>query len=425
MFAGKRILMLQGPVGPFFRRFAQDLEALDAKVFKVNFNGGDWLFFPSGAIAYKGGLAEWPEFLRNVLETWQIDIVILYGDCRPVHETVFKLQDTFRLDVYTFEEGYIRPDYITLEKGRANGYSSLPRNPIAYLNGPDIAAPDCTRIGYSFRHLALWGGLYHMAAALLRPVFPCHTYHRGIGLRELRPQLRSYWRKALYAWRDRGRLAQFKAALSGRYFLVPLQVNLDSQIKRHSDFSSDGMEGFILHVLESFARNAPEDVRLVFKHHPMDRGYHDYSRFIRKQARRLDLQGRVIYVHDLHLPTLINHARGVIVVNSTVGLSAILHGKPVKTCGKALYDMAGLTAPVGLDAFWRQAEDFIPDKNLVRRYNATVIRRTQINGNFYKRLPNTPLRCGLNLNRRRTAAPGTGVSESATAFPDDNQAGTG
>ncbi len=45
--SGKRVLLLQSPVGPFFRRLAQDLRWVGAQVCKVNFNGGDLLFYPS------------------------------------------------------------------------------------------------------------------------------------------------------------------------------------------------------------------------------------------------------------------------------------------------------------------------------------------------------------------------------------------
>ncbi len=398
-FSGKRILLLQGPVGPFFWRLSRDLKLLNATVFKINFNGGDWFFYPRHSHAYKGGIEKWPDYLRKALENWKIDTVILYGDCRPIHDAAFSLQDEFGVEIYTFEEGYIRPNYVTFEKGRTNAFSKLPRNAIHYLNSADENIPPESAVGYSFRYLVLWGGLYHVAAALLAPVFPCRTYHRGIGVPELVPQLRSVWRKLFYAWKERNILNILTSSRSGKYFLVPLQVNVDSQVRRHSDFARggrNGIEGFISHVMESFARNAPKDTCLIFKHHPMDRGYHDYSALINKLKKRHQLNGRVEYVHDLHLPTLINNARGVVVINSTVGFSAVMHGKPVKTCGNALYDIAGLTAPVSLDRFWRQAGDFLPHKELVSRYRKAVISRTQINGNFYKSFSNTPLKCGLN-----------------------------
>src|SRR5256885_12968535 len=50
----KRVLLLQGPVGPFFRRLATLLRAAGAEVHKVNFNGGDCLFFPTDALTWRG-----------------------------------------------------------------------------------------------------------------------------------------------------------------------------------------------------------------------------------------------------------------------------------------------------------------------------------------------------------------------------------
>ena len=44
-FSGKRVLLLQGPMGPFFARFARFLDAHDQQVRKINFTGGDALFY--------------------------------------------------------------------------------------------------------------------------------------------------------------------------------------------------------------------------------------------------------------------------------------------------------------------------------------------------------------------------------------------
>jgi len=118
----------------------------------------------------------------------------------------------------------------------------------------------------------------------------------------------------------------------------------------------------------------------------MDRGYHDYSRFINGLCRELNVQGRVMYLHDQHLPTLLDHALGVVVANSTVGLSALDHGLPVKACKSAVYDMEGLTYQGELEDFWRDAQMQLPNPDLLMRFRSYLIRHTQLNGNFYKRL---------------------------------------
>jgi hypothetical protein len=99
------------------------------------------------------------------------------------------------------------------------------------------------------------------------------------------------------------------------------------------------------------------------------------------------LQGRLIYVHDLHLPHVLPHARGVVVVNSTVGLSALLHDVPVKVCGRAIYDISGITYPGRLRSFWKEAPLHKPDPTLLQGFRSYLIEHTQLNGSMYKRLP--------------------------------------
>jgi capsular polysaccharide export protein len=76
--------------------------------------------------------------------------------------------------------------------------------------------------------------------------------------------------------------------------------------------------------------------------------------------------------------------RGVVVVNSTVGLSALHHGAPTKVCGNALYDIPGLTFQGTLDQFWSDAPGAKPDRQLYVRFRDHLISKTQINGSFYK-----------------------------------------
>jgi capsule polysaccharide modification protein KpsS len=137
-------------------------------------------------------------------------------------------------------------------------------------------------------------------------------------------------------------------------------------------------------VVRSFAARAPRDTLLVLKHHPMDRGNRDYGPALRALARELDIEQRLVSVHDLHLPTLLKHARGVVTVNSTVGLSAIHHGVPVKVLGDAIYDLAGLTAHLPLERFW--IEQTAPDRAVYQAFTKYLRWTNQHNGNFYRPL---------------------------------------
>lgn len=384
-FRGERVLLLQGPVGPFFRRLADDLTYAGAQVFKVNFNGGDWLFYPGDAFNYCCTMEDWPAYFEALLDQLNVDIVMLFGDCRPIHKSAHKIAHRRGLQIGVFEEGYIRPDYVTLEQFGVNYHSLIPREPGFYtkLQAPAIDHP--IPLGNTYWHAVLWAVLYYLAAGLLRPFFRHYQHHRPLTWMEIVPWTRSIWRKGYYLIKERGALARLIGELEGRYFLVPLQVHNDAQIHTHSGFKSVG--SFIDQVMASFAMNAPQDAALVIKHHPMDRGYHDYTKLIRKRVREFGLEGRCFYIHDQHLPTLLEHSRGVVVINSTVGLSALHHGTPVKVCGNAIYDMPGLTFSGSLNDFWQTSHLAKPDAALLERFNGYLVRHTQLNGSFYKRLP--------------------------------------
>jgi capsular polysaccharide export protein len=417
-FNGKRVLLLQGPVGPFFRRLAKDLSLAGARVFKVNFNGGDLLFFPAGAVPFRGPMEDWPAFLEELLDTLNIDVILLFGDCRPIHRAAHEIAMRRGLDVGVFEEGYVRPDYVTLERYGVNGHSRIPRNPLFYLNRPIRRTVPPVAVGNTYWHSVLWACLYYLAAGVLKPLFPRYVHHRPLTLLEALPWVRSVWRKLSCAVKERDVAGRLTGELSKRFFLVPLQVHNDAQVQVHSDYDSVAI--FIRHVVESFARHAPKRMVLVIKHHPMDRAYFDYTKLIRDLAGAHGLQDRCLYIHDQHLPSLLKHACGVVVVNSTVGLSALFHRTPVKVCGKALYDMHGLTYQGPLDRFWCEAHRFPPNSKLYRSFSSYLIQKTQLNGSIYKRIPAMILATGMRWENR-SAPPETcpqaldGESASSTA----------
>lgn len=377
------VLLLQGPVGPFFARFAQELSEQGSRVYKVNFNAGDRYFYSRpGAFEYQGAIDGWRDFLEKMIVRLAIARIYVFGDCRIYHEIARKVAAERGIRFFVFEEGYLRPDYITLEEDGVNGHSS-----IRFEDSSSVVAlrPDDGprfRFPRSFFLSGWYAVQYYVAARLGSHFYPFYRHHRPLNVfGEGSKWLVSGWRKVVYSRASRRFDKRAAAELSQRYFLVPLQVHVDMQVRRHSNFSS--VEGFIETVMASFARSAPADVALVFKHHPHDRGYRNYSRLIERLARRHDVAGRVHYVFDSHLPTLLKHALGTVTINSTVGLSSLHHGVPVKVMGQAVYDRAGLTFSGELDDFWGN-----PGKvngPLYQKFRRYLLDTNQMNGSFYQR----------------------------------------
>lgn len=386
VFDDKRVLMLQGPAGPFFWRVAKMLRGRGAKITKVNFNAGDDLFYPGpDVVRFRGTREEWPEFFADVVRGHRIERVLLFGDCRPLHRRAIENSEELGVEVYVFEEGYLRPDFVTLERGGVNGFSSIPRDPEFYRSLTPTKLPDPVPVGNVLPRAAAYASAYALSHSFGRRLYPHYQHHRDIHpLRQARLWLGAGIRRAAHTWRDRKLDAQIASGDFPPFFIVPLQVHLDAQMQ-HCPF--DSVEDFLAAVVRSFAAHALPDNVLLVKDHPLGRPYRDYSACLDRLRSEFELGDRLRYVDVIHLPTALKAARGTVVINSTVGLSSIHHGTPVKCLGAAVYDIAGLAFHGPLDHFWSSARHV--DRHLYRRYRWWLRRVSQLEGSVWTQLRDT------------------------------------
>ncbi|EJB0448141.1 capsule biosynthesis protein [Campylobacter coli] len=378
-FSGKTVLLLQGPVGTFFHRLAIKMEKNKTKVLKLNFNGGDFLFYPSGKRC-KCDEKDLENFYESFFKEKKIDAIVMYNDCRLIHAKAIKVAKGLGIGIWIFEEGYLRPYCITFEKDGVNANSSLPRDKNFYLSCNILTKESIKEIPGGFKFMAFSAFLYWLFSFLLAPFFNNKLHHRTLFPFEFLFWFRSLYRKYLYKFTEK-KLNQKIYSLEKKYFLAILQVYNDTQIKHHYKKS---IEEFIEELILSFANHARAKSYLIFKHHPMDRGYRNYSKLIDELCQKYHVEGRIFYVHDTYLPTLLKNALGCITINSTVGLSAILEGCPTKVCGNAFYNFEGLAYPKKLQFFWREAHAYKPNPNLVLNFKNYLLNTNQFNGNFYK-----------------------------------------
>ncbi|MBN3823115.1 capsular biosynthesis protein [Burkholderia sp. Ac-20384] len=377
----RSFLVLQGTASPFFSRLADALRSRGHRVRRINFCGGDLAYAGSGMAsdyaAHPDELAAW---YASLLRTGDVTDVILFGDCRAIHRPVHAAARDYGVTVHVFEEGYVRPHWLTLERHGVNGRSLLSRDPAWYRDRRSVTPPrDLGQAtGYRLAVRAYHDMRYRAANTLYRARFPNYRSHRprngfveyaGLAARALKQPL--FEREAAQVTRR---------LLAGRpYYLFPLQVNADAQIVHHSPFN--GVRESIDLVLQSFAEHAPDGHDLLIKNHPLDTGQFDYRSHVRQLACTLGIAERVSFIDAGHLPTLLDHTRGVVLVNSTTGMSALYHHCPLIALGVAIYDIPGLAWQGGLDSFWEHAER--PDEALFQVFLDYVIHHTQINGDFY------------------------------------------
>lgn len=353
-----------------------------AETHRVCFNKGDLHFAKADFIhCYHGEPAAWGPWLAELIAGSGISAVACYGDSRFYHREAKTVCDQMGLAFFAFEEGYVRPGYVTFEKGGNNANSLFPAE---FAGGSlDVKEPvPPARIPGAFRFQFWFATLYYMVKDWRLGGFRGYLHHRrGSWATEMMAWLRAGFRKNLVTrWRDKGMAEKLIQRHGGRLYLVPLQVAVDSQMIYHSDFES--VDAFIEACVRSFAEQASADSHLFIKHHPMDRGFTHYGALINKLGRQYGIGDRVTYAFDADLEALFPHLAGCVVVNSTVGLQALEAGVPTIALGKSMIGHAGLTEGSSLDAFWQAGATV--DTNAVARFKRQLIAHTLIPGSFYR-----------------------------------------
>lgn len=163
------------------------------------------------------------------------------------------------------------------------------------------------------------------------------------------------------------------------FFVCPMQMQNDYQLRANSPYRHQSE--MIEEVIESFSSHAPGEAHLVFKLHPLDNGLEGWPATVESLARTYGVLDRVHLIMGSDLRTLLTASRGVVVVNSTVGVHALRHGRPVKVLGAALYDIAGLTHQPSLDTFWTAPTH--PDPELCTAFVRAIAATIQVKGNFF------------------------------------------
>jgi capsular polysaccharide export protein len=187
------------------------------------------------------------------------------------------------------------PGRITLDAAGVNAESSVPQNPDFYR----VWATDDDRSGDAWRAM-------------------------GVGL-VARPSRRA----------DVGQGDEVLP--EGPFLFCPLQVPDDSQVTLFAGWTG-GMDRFLA-ALERAVETLPEGWHLRLKEHPSA-----------KQSLRAFIEpmletGHVVLDNETDSFAQLAASRGVVTLNSSMGLQAFFHDKPVITLGRAFWAMPGLVTP--------------------------------------------------------------------------------
>ncbi|WP_293451629.1 capsular biosynthesis protein, partial [Planktotalea sp.] len=309
--------------------------------------------------------------------------IVLYGDTRPVHAQAVARANALGLRVHVFEEGYMRPFWISYERGGSIGNSRLKDTTVAQmqtaLERSDMEAPMPPSHWGDMRQHVFYGALYHWFVMFRNGDYRNFKTHRDL------PVIKEFqlYVKRLLLMPFQGierRIATWRIRNCGfPYHLALLQLEHDSSFQMHSPF--DTMTDFFEFVIQEFAKGSAQHHHLVFKAHPLEDGRVPVRRSLKDLAEKYGISKRVHYVRGGKLARLLNDARTAIMVNSTAGQQVLWRGIPLKTFGSAVYSKPEFVSSQPLADFFAAAER--PDNRAYKDFRRYLLETTQVPGGFY------------------------------------------
>lgn len=381
----RKVLLLQGPVGPFFTELQDALSSTGIAVRRVAFNAGDRFFVSNrNLIRFSGSMDQWKTWLKTEFVKNKPDCVILFGSSRPAHKIARRLADFFGMPVLSLEEGYLRAGFVTAEFGGNNQHSPLVTWKPQDQTRANLAKDHVTKqMRSSFLAMSFWGAIYYLARDLVSSKTDEDLFHRP--RERVLPLAWSWCAHTLH----RAVMRVIEARLRGRlihnpgYIIVPLQVASDSQIQKAARGWTT--RKLIDACLTALRETHPGQI-VVFKLHPLERSNRKINQLIHQRARDLGVsEARFKVTHTGRISDLTRHATGMVVINSTSGFSALHHGVPLLVLGEAVFrhDAIATTGNSQKDItdFFKIRRARSPET--VAQFFETIKSQSLLSGDFY------------------------------------------
>ena len=375
-------LFLIGPIGTFFARLSNYLEENNIRTYKISFPLYEYGFPKSRLIKFHKDIFLFKNDLKKILIEKEIKHIFMYGNVLIPHLQALDLLEELRkedinINSHIFELGYLRPNFVTLENKGINYNSDFIKSREFYINQNSYKVFPIPRKHARFRIRKIWKTL-----TFINHSFKNYKIVNSEHKLQPRPiyiwfQIKGFFLKYFF------RLTEYKLKqkcfFENKFFIVILQVSTDSQLTEGSDIKDN--EKFIYKVIKDFAKANVDDY-LVFKHHPRDRGYTNYSNQIKKISKEFGLNKKVFYIHDYFLSKLFQNSncKGTVLINSTVGYQSLYHSVPLKSLGIAPYNIEGLADQRNLTSFFKKTPTV--DRLLFKKFYKYILENSQINGNF-------------------------------------------
>lgn len=154
--------------------------------------------------------------------------------------------------------------------------------------------------------------------------------------------------------------------LTKPYVFVPFQVHDDTQVIIHSPYLGDMQEltTWVAKAVRQHNETSREKLHIIIKEHPSDSGRTNYSSLKATYPE-------ITFLQSYSTEALIEKAKVVITINSSVGIESLLKHKKVITLGNAAYSIDGIvTRASSIDeiALALDALEASVDKDLINHF---------------------------------------------------------
>lgn len=378
------VLLLQGPVGPFFLDLQKAFETRGCAVTRVVLNHADKLFAcKKSSVQFQGTLEEWETWLDDSLSKHRFDLVVYFGNMRPAHVIAEMSARKHGVETLSLEEGYLRSGYVSCESGgnnlRSPIFGKLPET--EQIDGVQQASKPFRG---AFWSMSAWGALYYFTRSQFSQEKEVEFYHRITcspqkeAILWIKNSTKLLWSKIS----ERAKRQRLTRKLEKNYIIVPLQLPSDSQLQFASNgWTLNSLASSILAILSEL----DSDLHVVFKMHPLDTDRKARREFINEQAIALGVKSKTHILDSGSIGDLCKHSAGMVLINSTSGFSAIHHGIPLLVMGKAIYRNPDLVT-CGETA--KDISKFLSSRScasasLRKSYLQFVIDQSLVPGDFY------------------------------------------
>lgn len=388
-----RVLLLQGPVGPFFSELQTELNKQDVYCQRVLFNFADAFYTKhKNVIPFKKKVEFWEPFLSDLIDEHKINTIVIFGCERDRHESARVIAAEKGVKIISLEEGYFRPGFISVELNGNNRFSPIVEKLKQELDGKGIIE-NSTHLnerkpssGTGLSKVVWLAIFYYNLRAIGSFLYPYQAHHRKRPLAsEAFFWIRNLVRKNIRRNKNKIKIINLIEKFSGKYFIVPLQVSDDMQIVK----ASRGWDNskLIYAAIASFSKHAPKGCKLVIKVHPLERGHRDYKNIVDHAAEMRNCEEDIILIDDGLMDELSLNSCGMLTINSGSAYYAIQNSIPVGVMGDALFRHPKLVSCIetndDIDKFWTQKEVCEPH---IAKWFLNYIRSTALfPGDYYRK----------------------------------------